>query len=57
MSAFGMPLGVAFSVALDNFAFIGIGLPIGMSIGMALGAGMDKKAAKEGKQLDFKVST
>ena len=37
MSVFGVPFGVAFSSALGNFAFIGIGLPIGMSIGIAIG--------------------
>lgn len=53
MSAFGVAMGTAFGVALDNMAFIGIGIPIGMSIGMAIGAGMDEKAAKEGRQLSF----
>lgn len=53
MSVFGVPMGVAFSAALDNYAFIGIGLPIGMVIGMAIGAEMDKKAAKEDRQLDL----
>lgn len=53
MSAFGLPMGVAFSAALDNYGFIGIGLPIGMAIGMALGAGMDQKAQQEGRQLDL----
>lgn len=53
MSAFGIPMGVAFSVVLHNFAFIGIGIPIGMVIGMALGNEMDKKAEKEGRQLDL----
>jgi hypothetical protein len=31
----------------------GIGIPIGVIIGMAIGAGMDKKAFKEGRQLDI----
>ena len=53
MATFGMPLGVAFSVALDNFAFISIGLPIGIAIGLTMGEGMDQKAAKEGRQLNF----
>ncbi len=53
MSVFGIPLGVAFGVTLDNMGFIGIGLPIGLAIGIALGAGMDKKAAEEGRQLDL----
>ncbi len=53
MTVFGMPMGIAFSAALDNYAFIGIGLPIGMVIGMALGSEMDKKAEKEDRQLDL----
>jgi hypothetical protein len=52
MSSFGIPLGIAFGLALDNMAFLGIGLPIGFAIGIAIGEGMDKKAKKEGKQLN-----
>lgn len=51
MAAFGVPLGVAFGLALDNMAFLGIGLPIGLSIGLALGSSMDQKAQQEGRQL------
>ncbi len=53
MTTFGISFGVVFSVLLDNYAFIGIGLPIGMSIGMAIGAGKDNQAKKEGRQLDI----
>lgn len=52
MSAFGIPLGVAFSMSIKNLGFIGIGLPIGMAIGMIVGTNMDKKAFDEGRQLD-----
>jgi hypothetical protein len=52
MSIFGVPFGVIFGLALDNMAFLGIGLPMGMPIGMAIGAGKDKKAAGEGKVLN-----
>jgi len=55
MAAFGVPLGLVFGFALDNLAFMGIGLPIGLSFGLAIGAGMDKKAFEEGRQLDFEV--
>lgn len=55
MSAFGLPLGVTFGMALDNMAFLGIGLPIGMVIGMAVGKNMDNKAKDEGKQLNFEL--
>jgi len=55
MSAFGIPLGVAFGASLGNMAFIGIGLPIGMAIGIAVGTSMDKKASDNGKQLDIEI--
>lgn len=32
----GLMFGAAVSVALGNFAFIGLGLPIGLAIGIAL---------------------
>ncbi|MFY0672320.1 MAG: hypothetical protein JXQ87_02890 [Bacteroidia bacterium] len=53
MTIFGMPLGMIFGFALDNLAFLGIGLPIGMAIGMAIGADLDNKAKKEGRVLNF----
>jgi len=55
MAVFGIPLGVAFGAGNGNLGFIGIGLPLGMVIGMAIGAGMDKKAFKEGRQLDIEI--
>lgn len=55
MAAFGIPLGAAYGSITGNMAFIGIGLPIGMVLGMAFGAGMDKKALKEGRQLDIEI--
>lgn len=55
MSAFGVPMGVAFGASLQNMAFIGIGIPVGMIIGMAIGAGMDKKAEQEGRQLNIQI--
>ena len=51
MTVFGLPFGLMFSLALDNFAFFTIGLPIGMPIGIAVGAQKDKKAKEEGLQL------
>ncbi len=36
MSAFGVPLGIAFGTAIDNVSFLGVALPIGMVIGMAI---------------------
>ena len=55
MTVFGVPLGVSFGASMGNMGFIGIGIPIGMVIGMAIGAGMDKKAAKEGRQLQLEA--
>jgi len=56
MSAFGLPLGVAFGTSLNNMGLLGVGLPIGMVIGMALGTGMDKKAFREGRQLNLDLN-
>ena len=55
MTSFGLPLGVAFGMAMGNIGLLGLGLPIGMAIGLAVGSGMDKKAAAEGRQLAFEV--
>lgn len=55
MSAYGLPLGVVFGLSLNNMAFLGIGLPFGLVIGIAVGVGMDKKAAREGRQLNFQL--
>lgn len=53
MATFGIPLGIAFGIALGNLAFMGIGLPIGMGLGIAVGTTKDKKAKEEGLQLDW----
>lgn len=55
MTAFGLPMGVAFGAALGNMAFLGIGLPIGMALGIAVGTSMDTKAKNEGRQLEWKA--
>lgn len=55
MSAFGLPIGVAFGLSMENMGLLGIGLPIGMAIGIALGSKMDKKASQEGRQLDLEI--
>ena len=51
MSAFGLPIGVAFGISIGNLGLLGLGLPIGMAIGITVGTGMDEKARKEGRQL------
>ena len=55
MSAFGLPIGLAFGFSVGNLAMIGSGLPIGMGIGVGVGSRMDKKAFNEGRQLDFEA--
>ena len=56
MTAFGVPIGMTFGLGVTgNASNIAIGLPIGMAIGYALGLEMDKKAFKEGRQLDVKI--
>ncbi len=52
MSAFGVPMGVAFGLIMKNMGLLGIGFPIGMGIGVGVGAYLDKKAFNEGRQLD-----
>ena len=55
MAVFGIPMGVAFGTSLGNMAYLGLGLPIGLAIGTGVGDGMDKKALKEGRQLDLEI--
>ena len=55
MSAFGLPLGMIYGLMLDNLAFFSIGLPIGMGVGTMIGMAMDKRAGKEGRQLELEI--
>lgn len=55
MSAFGVPIGLMFGLIAGNMGLLGVGFPIGMAIGIGVGSGMDKKALREGRQLDFEV--
>lgn len=55
MVLFGIPLGMAFGILMDNIGLLGIGLPVGMVIGLVVGTGMDKKAIEEGRQLDIEI--
>jgi hypothetical protein len=57
MSAFGLPLGVAFGTSIGNIGMMAIGLPIGMVIGIAIGSNMDKKAQADGRQLSIEVKS
>ncbi|TVZ25234.1 hypothetical protein JM83_0136 [Gillisia sp. Hel_I_86] len=56
MSAFGLPLGIVFSVIWNNYSFMAIGLPIGMSIGIALGTLLDKQAEENNRQLELEIT-
>ncbi len=53
MAAFGIPLGAAIGSSVGNMSFLGVGMPLGMVIGLGLGTGLDKKALKEGRQLNL----
>ena len=53
LASFGVPIGIAIGSALDNMGFMGVGIGMGLPLGLAVGAGMDKKAAKEGRQIIF----
>lgn len=55
MGAFGLPIGVAFGLLINNIALLSIGLPIGMAIGVAVGSSLDKKAEAEGRQLNVEI--
>lgn len=55
IGAFGIPIGVAIGISLDNMAYLGIGLPFGLLIGMLIGIAKDKKAAKEGRQMKMEA--
>lgn len=56
MAVFGLPIGIIIGFALNNMAFLGIGLPMGLAVGIAIGTGMDKKAQEEGRQLDIEIN-
>jgi predicted RND superfamily exporter protein len=55
MTVFGLPIGMAISLALGNMALLGIGFPFGLMLGLAVGISMDKKAKQEGRQLDIEL--
>ncbi len=55
LAAFGIPIGLTFSLSIGNMAFFAIWMPVGMLFGMAIGTEMDKKAFEEGRQIDFEI--
>lgn len=56
MSAFGLPIGVAFGSLMKNIGLLVLGLPIGLAIGLAVGTHLDKKAHEEGRQLEIELT-
>ncbi len=56
IAVFGVPLGVAFGLLIDNMAMLGVGLPIGLALGIGFGSFLDQKAKKQGNQLDFIIT-
>lgn len=56
MAVFGIPIGIALSAGNKNFGSIALGLPIGLAIGLAVGAEKDKKAFREGLQLNVQLN-
>lgn len=57
MTVFGVPIGVAYGLMIDNMAMLGVGIGAGMAIGLGYGSSLDKKAAREKRQLDVEVET
>lgn len=55
MSAFGLPLGVAFGSSMGNMGLLALGIPIGMVLGLVVGKRMDTKALEEGRQLEIEL--
>jgi hypothetical protein len=57
MAGFGIPIGVAIGTSQGNVANYGVGFPIGLALGIAVGSAMDKKAFKEGRQIDLEIKS
>lgn len=55
MGAFGLPIGIVIGLSTKNMGLLAIGLPIGLAIGIAVGTALDKKALKEGRQLEIDI--
>ena len=53
--AIGLLVGVALGSAAGNMGYMAIGMLFGIIGGMAYGGNLDKKAFKEGRQLDIEI--
>ena len=48
-----LPVGLILSILIDNFAFIGVGLPIGVAVGVAIGKSLyQRKMQERGNESD-----
>jgi len=56
MTGIGLPIGVLFSLILDNISSLSFGLPIGLAIGIAIGSFYDKKAVEDNRQLELEIN-
>ncbi len=56
ISVIGIPLGVLFSIMLDNTSYITFGWLIGMVLGLAIGTERDKKALENNRQLQLEIN-
>ena len=56
IAVIGLPLGVLLGIIIaNNSAYLGGGVSIGMVIGIGIGFEKDKKASKEGRQIDIEI--
>lgn len=55
LAVFGLPTGAASGRSTGNMRFLGMGFPIGMTNNIAAGTSPNRKAEKEGRQLDPEI--
>ena len=55
MSTFGIPIGLALGLSVNNMGLFASGLPIGMGLGIGVGALIDKKAFNDNRQLNIEI--
>ena len=53
--SFGVTFGAVFGASMTNMGLLGMGLPLGMALGLVIGSELDKKALKEGRQLNIEL--
>ncbi len=55
IAVFGVPLGLAVGSSVGEIGLVGLGLPVGVVFGTAVGILLDRKAHREGRQLDVEM--